>query len=104
MRVQISDPARLQDLLDFLRRAECVAEQARRDEADVYVPRASSETQARRELELYLQTWEAMNPDALTQIIEHESSASGDRKTVGRTPERLQGPRDKGAGDRKSVV
>lgn len=75
-----------------------MAEQARRDEADVYVPRASSETQARRELELYLQTWEAMNPDALTQIIEHESSASGDRKTVGRTPERLQGPRDKGAG------
>jgi hypothetical protein len=70
MRVRIGDPALLRDLLDFLRRAECVAEQASADTLDVFVPHAPSAGQARRELDLYLATWRARHPDVEADVLE----------------------------------
>lgn len=62
MYVFVSDHAALRSLQDFLRRADCVAEQARPHELDVSVPGAPSERQARRELDLYLTVWQVRNP------------------------------------------
>lgn len=53
-----------EDLLDFLRRAECRAERMGEDRIEVYVPRAPSVEQARREVSLYLATWRAWHPSA----------------------------------------
>lgn len=69
MRVQLSDPARLRDLLDYLRAAECVADQANRDLVEVFVPRAGNEDEARRALDVLLATWRAMNPGVQAQVL-----------------------------------
>lgn len=59
-----------EDLLDFLRRAECRAERTGEDRIDVYVPRALSEEQARREVSLYVATWRARHPSADVFFVE----------------------------------
>jgi hypothetical protein len=64
--IEIAETTLVQDLLDFLRRAECVAEQTRRDRIEVYVPRAHSAAQARREVALYLATWRARHQASRT--------------------------------------
>jgi hypothetical protein len=70
MLIEISNPRLLQDLLDFLRRAECVAEQTGRNRLEVYVPRAPTEEAGRREVELYLATWRARHPGVGTDLID----------------------------------
>ena len=69
MRVRVSDPALLGDLQRYLRSAECVVEQSDDDALDVSMPRAPSDDQARREVDIYLQTWQAMNPGARAEIV-----------------------------------
>jgi hypothetical protein len=69
MRVRASDPALLGDLQRYLRSAECVVEQSDDDTLDVSIPRAPSDEQARREVAIYLQTWQAMNPGARAEIV-----------------------------------
>ena len=56
LRVFLNNPTSLRNLQDFLRHAECNAEQCRSDELEVYVPGAPSDEQARRELNVYLAT------------------------------------------------
>lgn len=68
MRVRLSHPGLTADLLDFLGRAECAAVPVARDAIEVEVPRAPDGRQARREVELYLQAWQAMNPEASARI------------------------------------
>ena len=70
MRVRLSDPELLPDLLDYLRAAECVVEEVGPDELNVIVPRAPSDEQARREVDIYLRAWQAMNPNARAAIID----------------------------------
>lgn len=70
MRVRLSDPDLLSDLLDYLRAAECVAEEIGPDELNVIVPRAPSDEQAHREVDIYLRAWQAMNPNVRAAIIE----------------------------------
>jgi hypothetical protein len=57
MRVKVSDQKYLRDLLLFLRECGCVAEQASRDEADVFSPKASNERTARDEIGIYIAGW-----------------------------------------------
>jgi hypothetical protein len=52
-----------------LRAAECVAEQSGEDTLEVSIPRAPSDEQARREVAIYLQTWQAMNLGARAEIV-----------------------------------
>ncbi|MGH3052600.1 MAG: hypothetical protein ACRDM8_06525 [Gaiellaceae bacterium] len=70
MHVYIGDSALLPNLQDFLRRAQCVAEQRRAHELEVHLPDVRSEQQARRELDIYLPTWQAMNPGTDANILE----------------------------------
>ena len=62
MRVRLSDPAFVQDLISYLRSTECLAEQTGVDAVEVEVPRAPSAEQAERELTVYLAAWRAMHP------------------------------------------
>ena len=70
MHVYISNPRLLMNLQNSLRRAGCVAEERRSHELDVFVPAAPSEDQARREVNVYLATWQARNPGVETYIVE----------------------------------
>jgi hypothetical protein len=70
MRVRLSDPALLPDLLGYLRAAECVVEEVGPDELNVLVPRAPSDEQGRREVDIYLRAWQAMNPNARAAILD----------------------------------
>ena len=70
MRVRLTDQALLPDLLRYLRSTECVVEQVGPDELNVVVPRAPSDEQARREIDLYLRAWQVMNPKAQAEIID----------------------------------
>ena len=76
MRIQISDPRLMRDLLDFLRRAECIAEQASRDIFDVFVPRALDERQAREEVKVYLMTWMARHAGARAEFVQSAATPS----------------------------
>lgn len=69
MRIRVSDPALLDSLQRYLRAADCVAERAGADALDVAVPRAPSDDQARREVDIYIRAWQAMNPGARAELI-----------------------------------
>ena len=70
VRIRVSDRGTLRDLLDLFRRAECVAEQTSADSIEVYVPRAPTPEQARREVEVYLATWQARHPEARAELMD----------------------------------
>jgi hypothetical protein len=70
MQVYIRDPSFLPNLQEFLKRAGCVAEQSRSNELEVHVPSAPSERQARREVNVYLATWQSLNPGVDAYIVE----------------------------------
>jgi hypothetical protein len=69
MRVRVNHADHLDDLIRYLRATECAAEQRAEKEAEVSMPRAPSEDQARREVEIYLKAWQAMNPGASAEIV-----------------------------------
>jgi hypothetical protein len=70
LHVFISNPQLLFNLQNSLRRAGCVVEQRRSHELEVDVLGAPSEEQARRELNVYLATWQATNPGVEAYIVE----------------------------------
>jgi hypothetical protein len=70
LRIRLSDRRLLRDLLDLFRRAECVAEQTSADSIEVYVPRAPTHDQARREVEVNLATWQARHPEATAELLD----------------------------------
>jgi hypothetical protein len=59
-------------LQDFLRRAGCVAEQRRAHEFEVYAPSAPDQSRARREINVYLASWQAANPGIEAYIVEED--------------------------------
>jgi hypothetical protein len=75
MHVYISDPSLLRNLEEFLRRTGCVAEQSRSHELDVSLPSAPDERQARRELNVWLATWQALNRGVEAYIIESDGGS-----------------------------
>lgn len=78
MYVYVGDHGSLRSLQGFLRRADCVAEEARAHELEVSVPEAPSERQARREVDIYLAIWQARNPGVEAYILD-ASRAPGTR-------------------------
>jgi hypothetical protein len=72
MHVYISDPSLLRNLEELLRRTGFVTEQCRSHELEVCVPSAPSEAQARRELNVCLATWQALNRGVEAYIIESD--------------------------------
>ena len=83
MNVFLSDPSSLRGLQDYLRRADCIAEQCRPNQLEVYVPSASNENRARRQLNIYLATWQAHNQGVEAYVL--EDNGNGRRvRTVSR--------------------
>ena len=62
MRIHVQ-PAAAEDLLRFLRRADCRAELIDEGIVDVEVPESLDEDQAWLEVDLYLKAWQAAHPD-----------------------------------------
>jgi hypothetical protein len=69
MRVRVSNPARLHDLARHLRECGCVAEQASRNELDVFAPQTPNDQAARMEVEVYVSAWQVAHEDVEAQII-----------------------------------
>ena len=65
MKIRLSDPSLIDDLLEFLRARECVAEPTSVDTLDVELPDALRPDAAALELDLYLRVWEATHPGAV---------------------------------------
>ena len=69
MRVRVSDQARLQSLIRYLREGGCIAEQAGADTLDVFMPSVPNQRQARMELGVYLTAWRIQNPGVETKVL-----------------------------------
>jgi hypothetical protein len=70
MRIKVRPEAR-EELLQFLRRADCEAEAEGDSTVVVTVPAALGEEQARMEVDLYLKAWQASHPDEEVDIEAH---------------------------------
>jgi hypothetical protein len=80
MHVYISDQSLLRNLEEFLRRTGFIAEQCRSHVLEVSVPSAPDEPQARRELNVYLATWQALNRGVEAYIVESNDGSQGTRE------------------------
>ena len=70
MRVRLADETDAPDLVRYLRSTDCAVEQVGDDELSVVVPRAPSDDQARRELDVYLRAWQATSGSAHADIVD----------------------------------
>jgi hypothetical protein len=68
MRIHVPPEAR-EELLRFLRRAECRAEAEDEQTLLVEVPASLGDEQARMEVDLYLKAWQAANPDVEAHLL-----------------------------------
>ncbi len=74
VRVQVSNPALVPDLLDFLRRATCDVTRAGSTTIAVDVPSAKGAREARKDLDLFLTAWQALHPPVeARRIVEGEA-------------------------------
>lgn len=69
MKVNVTNPELVDDLLAFLRRADCVASLAEDGSIEVEVPEAYGEEQARMEIDLYLKAWQAAHSDVEAHLL-----------------------------------
>lgn len=70
MKIRVRPEAR-EELLQFLRRADCQAEAEDESTVVVSVPAALGEEQARMEVDLYLKAWQASHPDVDVEVEAH---------------------------------
>ena len=70
MKIKVS-PEALEELLQFLRRADCEAMAEDDSTVVVRVPAALGEEQARMEVDLYLKAWQASHPDVEVDVQAH---------------------------------
>ena len=68
MRIQVHPDAQ-EELLEFLRRANCEAHADGDEAVIVEVPGALGEDQARLEVDLYLKAWQASRPDVEAHLL-----------------------------------
>ena len=68
MRIEVHPDAR-EELIEFLRRANCEARVEDDGSVSVVVPGALGEEQARLEVDLYLKAWQASRPDVDAHIL-----------------------------------
>jgi hypothetical protein len=70
MKVQVSHPALVKDLVEFLGRARCETAGVHGAVFDVVVPGVSDTAIARRDLNLYLAAWRGLHPPAEARILD----------------------------------
>jgi hypothetical protein len=69
MKVQVHPKGR-EELLEFLRRADCEVRAEDERTVVVEVPGALGDEQARLEVDLYLKAWQASHPDFEAHLLE----------------------------------
>lgn len=80
MRIQVNPDAR-EELLEFLRRADCEARADGDGAVIVEVPDAGDE-QAHLEVDLYLKAWQASHPDVEANLLKiPHSGVEGEAET-----------------------
>ena len=70
MKVRVSHPALVKDLVEFLARARCETAGVHGSVFDVIVPGVSDTTIMRRDLNLYLAAWGSLHPPAEARILD----------------------------------
>ena len=70
MKVRVSNPALVTDLIEFLGRARCETAGVHGAVFDVVVPGVSDTTIMRRDLNLYLAAWGGLHPPAVARILD----------------------------------
>lgn len=70
MKVRVSNPALVKDLIEFLGRARCETAGVHGTLLEVELPGVSDTTVARRDLNLYLAAWRGLHPPADVRIID----------------------------------
>jgi hypothetical protein len=75
MRILVSDPASVDDLLAYLRRCGCSADVVGRGVIDASPPRANvDKSYLRMELDAYLRVWREMSGGVKAQLLEAPAS------------------------------
>jgi hypothetical protein len=69
MKISVSNPELVDDLLAFLRRADCEAALADDGFIDVEIPAAYGDEQARMEVDLYLKAWQAAHSNVEAHLL-----------------------------------
>jgi hypothetical protein len=69
MKVHVSDPAFVVDLLYSLKRANYTAAQTGSDMVEVRIPSSASPEQARLHLGFYLANWRARHPGIVADLV-----------------------------------
>ena len=69
MRIRVSQPALVPDLVEFLGRALCTTQSVHGSVVEVALPSADG-ARARRDLDLYLAAWRGLHPPVETTIID----------------------------------
>jgi hypothetical protein len=70
MKVRVSNPALVQDLVEFLGRARCRTAGVHGAVVEVELPGVSDSNVARRDLGLYLAAWRGLHPPAEARILD----------------------------------
>lgn len=70
MRIRVSQPALVPDLVEFLGRAFCTTQCVRGSVVDVALPTVPDGARARRDLDLYLAAWCGLHPPVQATIID----------------------------------
>jgi len=69
MRVRLSQPALMPDLVDFLHRASCRTDGVHGATVEVELPAVQDATVARRDVDLFLAAWCGLHPGVRTTIL-----------------------------------
>jgi hypothetical protein len=73
VRIRVSQPALVPDLVEFLGRALCRTDSVQGSIVDVAVPGSADRARERRELDLYLAAWRGLHPPVETTILDADS-------------------------------
>ena len=76
VRIRVSQPALVPDLVEFLGRAFCTTESVRGSVLEVALPRVADGACARRDLDLYLAAWRGLHPPVEATIIDADQVPS----------------------------
>jgi hypothetical protein len=69
VRLRLSDPALVDDLLFFFRKRDSQAELVEDDLVEVAILNVLDDRQGRLELDLDLRVWETLHPDAPVEVL-----------------------------------
>jgi hypothetical protein len=76
VRIRVSQPALVPDLVEFLGRALCTTQSVHGSVVEVALPSVADGARARRDLDLYLAAWRGLHPPVEATIIDSDQAPS----------------------------